>query len=113
MAAENFRADQVPIKEVSVDRLKRAVEAQHGGTATLIQVTPVDERDDGKLIWRGVVHVFELTGHRSANRVYAWSRFQDDGKRRFFAMLHIGPVTGPEAAVRATIVAKDREHDPQ
>ena len=76
MAAENFRADQMPIKEVSVDRLKHAVETQHGGTARLIQVTPVDERHDGKATWRGIVYVFELTGHPTANRVYAWSRFQ-------------------------------------
>lgn len=31
-----------------------------------------------------------------------------DGKRRFFAVLHIGPIMGPREAVRAAIVAEQR-----
>jgi len=31
-----------------------------------------------------------------------------DGKRRFFAVLHIPPITGPREAVRAAIVAEHR-----
>lgn len=33
---------------------------------------------------------------------------QDDGTRRFFAALHMGPITGPREAVRAAIVAEAR-----
>jgi hypothetical protein len=94
--------------EVSADQLKRAVEAQHGGTATLVQLVPVDEQDDGKPVWRGIVHVFKLSGHPAAKRVYAWSSPREGGKRRFYAVLHMGPVTGPEEAVRAAIVAEQR-----
>jgi hypothetical protein len=59
--------------EVISDELKRAVESQHGGTATLAQSVPVRESFDGKPVWEGVVHVFDLTGHSKATRAYAWS----------------------------------------
>jgi hypothetical protein len=94
--------------EVSPDELKRAVESQHGGTATLVQSVPADERHDGKPVWQGVVHVFDLAGHPKAKRAYAWSSERKDGKRRFYAVLHLGPVTGPVEAVRAAIVAEQR-----
>ena len=35
----------------------------HGGTAVLAQSVPVHETFDGKPVWEGVVHVFDLTGH--------------------------------------------------
>ena len=37
---------------VSTAELKHAVKAQHGGTATLVQSVPVDERYDGKPVWQ-------------------------------------------------------------
>lgn len=96
------------MSEVDRDQLKRAVEAQHGGTATLVQSVPVDERHDGEPVWQGTVHVFDLAGHPKAKRAYAWSSEREDGKRRFYAVLHLGPVTGPVEAVRAAIVAQQR-----
>lgn len=49
--------------EVEADQLKRAVEAQHGGTATLVQGVPVRETFKGSTVWEGVVHAFDLAGH--------------------------------------------------
>ena len=49
-----------------------------------------------------------LTGHPDAKRAYAWSYERPDGKRRFFAALHVGGITGPREAVRAAIVAEAR-----
>lgn len=96
------------MEEASTDQLKRAVESQHGGRATLAQSVPVKETFDGKTVWEGVVHVFDLSGHPKAKRAYAWSSERDGGKRRFYAVLHIGPVTGPVEAVRAAVVAEHR-----
>jgi hypothetical protein len=59
--------------EVSPDQLKRAVEAQHGCTATLVQSVPINETFEGKSVWEGVVHVFKINGHPKANKAYAWS----------------------------------------
>lgn len=95
--------------EVEADQLKEAVERLHGGTATLAQSVPVRETFGGTPVWEGVVHVFDLTGHPTASRVYAWSSpIEGSTKRRFFAVLHQPPVDSPQAAVRAAIVAENR-----
>ena len=94
--------------EVDATELKRAVEAQHGGTATLVQAVPVHEVFERETVWIGSVHVFDLAGHPYAKRAYAWSSERDGGKRRFYAVLHMGPVTGPIEAVRAAIVAEKK-----
>ncbi len=93
--------------EVENDQLKRAVETQHHCVAHLAQSVPVSEMFEGKTVWEGVVHVFDLTGHPKATRAYAWSSpIEGSDKRRFFAVLHQGPVTSPVEAVRAAIVAE-------
>jgi hypothetical protein len=70
---------------------------------------PVRETFEGQPVWEGVVHVFDLTGHPTAIRAYAWSSpIEGSTKRRFFAVLHQPPVDSPEAAVRAAIVAEHR-----
>jgi len=94
------------VTEVSTDQLKRAVEAQHGGTATLVQSVPVRETQGAETVWEGTVHVFDLAGHPTATRAYAWSYEREDGKRRFFAVLGIPPINSPRDAVRAAIVAE-------
>jgi hypothetical protein len=92
-----------------VRQLKEAVEAQHGGTATLAQSVPVRETFKGKTVWEGIVHVFDLEGHPTAARAYAWSSPIEGGnKRRFFAVLHMGAIKSPADAVRAAIVAEHR-----
>jgi hypothetical protein len=95
--------------EASTFDLGLAIERQHGGKASLREAVTVSEEFEGKPVWRGVVHVFDLKGHPKATRAYAWSSpIEGSDKRRFFAVLHIPPITSPEAAVRAAIVAEYR-----
>ena len=96
------------MNEVAPSELKIAVESQHGGTAAFVQSVPVHEEHNGQTVWDGTVHVFDLSGHPTAARAYAWSYERPDGKRRFFAVLHVGGITGPREAVRAAIVAEQR-----
>ena len=85
---------------------------ESGGTATLVQSVPVNESFDGNPVWQGTVHVFDLEGHPKANRAYAWSSpIEGSDKRRFFAVLHMGGITGPVEAVRAAIVAERRARE--
>jgi len=92
-----------------IDELKHAIESQHGCKAALVQAVPVRERHGDATVWEGVVHVFDLTGHPKATRAYAWSSpIEGSDKRRFFAVLHLPPVTSPAEAVRAAIVAEQR-----
>lgn len=94
------------MNDVAIPELKHAVEAQHGGAATFVQSVPVREEHNGQTVWDGTVHVVDLARHPSATRAYAWSCERPDGKRRFFAVLHVGGITGPREAVRAAIVAE-------
>ena len=95
--------------EVGSAALKKAIETQHGCTATLVQSVPVKETFGDKPVWEGVVHVFKIHGHPKANKAYAWSSPIEGGdKRRFFAVLHLPPVTSPVEAVRAAIVQEHR-----
>jgi len=95
--------------EVDDCQLKEAIESQHGGTATLVQAVPVKETFEDQPVWEGVVHVFDLEGHPLASRAYAWSSpIEGSTKRKFFAVLHLGPVKSPQNAVRAAIVAEHR-----
>lgn len=96
--------------EVSADQLQKAVESHHGGKAALVSVEPVKETFQGKTVWEGAVHVFDLEGHPRATRAYAWSHLVGDAGdwRRFYAVLHMGGIRSPVDAVRAAIVAESK-----
>jgi hypothetical protein len=95
------------MSEATITELQFAVEAQHGGSAALVQSVPVRESFDGAPVWEGVVHVFDLADNPNATRAYAWSSpIEGSDKRRFFAVLHMGAIKSPADAVRAAIVAE-------
>ena len=102
------QAKEVPVSEVSPDQLKQAVESQLGCRAAYVQSVLVHERHGGETVWNETVAIFDLAGHPTGNYAYAWSYKRPDDKRRFFAVLHAGPVTGPSDAVRAAILAEAR-----
>lgn len=90
-------------------QLKEAIELQHGGIATFVQSVPVNERYNGKPVWQGTVHVFDLSENQKATRAFAWSSpIEGSTKRRFFAVLQMGEIKTPVDAVRAAIVAEAR-----
>lgn len=95
--------------DVKPGELRRAAESMRTCSATLVQSVPVSERHGDAIVWDGVVHVFELTGHPKATKAYVWSSpIEGSDKRRFFAVPHLPPVTSPAEAVRAAIVAENK-----
>lgn len=99
--------------EVDSEKLKQAVEHMHQCTARLIEAVPISEMFQGQPAWQGIVHIFDLSGHPTATRCYAWSSLVGEtGKRRFFAVLHIPPITSAQDAVRAAIVQEYRKYPP-
>lgn len=89
--------------------LQHAVESQHECKATLAHDVAVNLKHEGQDVWNGMVHVFALHGHRTADRAYAWSSpIEGSTKRRFFAVLHAAPIQSASDAVRAAIVAEHR-----
>ena len=74
-----------------------------------VDAVPVKEAFQGRTVWEGVVHVFDLEDHPKATRAYAWSSpIEGSDKRRFYAVLHLGGIRSPLDAVRAAIVAERR-----
>jgi len=90
---------------IEIGELRKAVERLHSGGTRLVQSVWITESFDGKSVWEGVVHIFELKGHPTASRAYAWSSPIEGGtERQFFAVLDIPPITSPVEAVRATVM---------
>ena len=92
---------------VEIGGLRKAVERLHGGGARLVRSVRISESFDGKSLWEGVVHIFELKGHPAASHAYAWSSpVEGSTERQYFAVLNIPPVTSPVEALRATVLRK-------
>ena len=87
------------MNELGEQGFQRAIAATHGSAARLAGRERVVETFQGETVWEGEVLVFELEGHPSASRCYAW---EVDGE--VTAVLHEGPVDGPSAAVKAAIM---------
>jgi hypothetical protein len=86
--------------------LKRVVESQHGGTATLNQTVCLLTRRNSLTDWDGTVYVFDLAGNDKTNRAYAWaSPVTGTNDTRYFAVLHRGRINSPIEAVRAAAAA--------
>ena len=97
------------MEEIEAEEARRAVESLHLCRTVLVQTVPIHEAFSGQDVWDGVVHVFDLEGHPSATRAYAWSSpIEGSDKRRFFAVLHLGGIRSPLDAVRSAIVAEHR-----
>lgn len=92
--------------------LKKAILDLHGCKAEWVESVPVKEVFKGETVWEGIVQVFDLEDHPTAKRVYAWSHSIDDSrKRKFFAVLHQGPVKSAQDAVRAAIMQEFRKNN--
>ena len=93
-----------------IEDTKNAVEGLHHCKAIFIESVEVIETFQGQPVWQGIVHVFEINGHSTATRCYAWSSpIEGSTKRKFFAVLHVPPVASPKGAVRAAIVQEYRK----
>src|ERR1700687_5355990 len=97
-----------------IDELRDVIRRLHGAEATHVESVPVKETHQGKTVWEGIVEVFELHGHPTASRIYAWAHDTDDPKRprRYATVLHCHPITYAKEAVRAAIVQEFRSLEP-
>jgi hypothetical protein len=92
-----------------IPALIEAIRHLHGCEATHVETIAVHERSpSGETVWQGDVEAFALAGHPKASKAFAWSEATTGTKRRFFAVLGLGPVTGAAAAVRASVLADAR-----
>lgn len=89
----------------SIARLEKAIYDLHGCKATWIDSVLVKEVFEGETAWEGIVQVFDIEDHPTAKRAYAWSHgLGHSRQRKFYAVLHQGPVRSARDAVRAAII---------
>ncbi len=95
-----------------IQELKDIIRRLHDAEAEHLFSVPVREVFHGEVIWDGNVEVFDLKGHPTASRVYAWAHDTDDPKRprRHVTVLHLHPIKSAQDAVRAAIVQEFRSH---
>ena len=93
-----------------IEELRDVIRRLHGAEATHIESVPVKETFKGETVWEGIVEVFELTGHATAHRVYAWAHETDDAQKpvRHITVLHLHPIKSAQDAVRAAILQEAR-----
>ena len=96
-----------------ITELRDVIHKLHGAKAEYVRSVAVRETFQDRVVWDGVVEVFDLKGHPKANRIYAWAHETDDpaNPKRYVTVLHIPPVISPQTAVRAAIVQESRQRD--
>jgi hypothetical protein len=102
------------VSESYVNELRDVIRRVHGVESEHIESVPVKERFKGETVWEGVVEVFDLIGHPTAVRVYAWSHETDDPAKpkRHITVLHSHPIKSAEDAVKAAIIQEFRNLEP-
>ena len=92
--------------------LRDVIQKVHGVRSLHVKSVPITEILDGKVVWDGVVEVFQLRDHPISDRLYAWShKIDESGERRYVNVFHVKPITSPLQAVRAAIVEEHKSRE--
>jgi len=94
-----------------LEELRDAIRQLHGAEATHVESVPVKETFRGETVWEGIVEVFDLSGHPTAHRAYAWAHETDNPDKpiRHVTVLHLHPIKSAQDAVRAAIMEEARD----
>jgi len=94
-----------------IDELRDAIQSLHGCEAEHVATLPVKEVFQGQTVWQGDVEAFDLRGHPTAKRCYAWAHATGTGDKdkRYVAVLELPPVDSAQTAVRAAIIDEARK----
>jgi hypothetical protein len=77
------------------------IERLHRCRTRFVERVQIAEEAAGR-IWQGAVHVFDLDGHATASRCYAWVPHVADPTH--VVMLHGERVLSPRSAVRTWLI---------
>lgn len=89
-----------------IEELQQVIRRLHGVHSTHVESVPVREEFNGKVIWEGIVEVFQIHDHPNATHAYAWTHDTDDPTepKRTVTVLKIPPAVSPLTAVRVAIM---------
>jgi hypothetical protein len=89
--------------DATLDTLRTVVQDLHKCQAVLFGTVQV--RGAGESVEQGRVAIFDLKGHATAERAYAWTFLTPNGAARgYLAVLHAGSVDSPQAAVASRLL---------
>ncbi len=91
-----------------IDALQNAIRHLHGCESIFVSWERAHDEFAGRVVFDREVGVFDLIGHKTASRAFAWTEPGSAGKRRFFAVLAVPPINDARDAVRASIAADAR-----
>lgn len=96
-----------------LSELRKAIKAVHGCDAEHLATVHVKEVFRGETAWEGKVEVFTVSEHAKAKQCFAWGVRRDDDKGwDVTAVLAVPPITTPQTAVQAAIVAYAKQKKP-
>jgi hypothetical protein len=87
--------------DMLADELRLAIQQLHGCPSRLIEVVPLSADPQAQNVLGGAVHVFEMIGHPSALRCYAWASPRKTNSTTMHAVLHTESVKSAELAVKS------------
>src|SRR5262245_10710222 len=95
--------DETFLAGIERDECKFALRHVYGCDARFNSTVVVSIPLRGRAPWCGSVHVFDISGHPSAKRGYAWPRRVNARSTIIHAVLESAAVTAPEHAVRTAL----------
>jgi hypothetical protein len=94
------------MQSVNLDLLTQVIENQHGAKGVFHQSVRVAKWNGNASSWDGMVHVFNVSGHPTARRAFAWSSpIAGSQGSRYFAVLQSPRIKTPHDAARAAAAA--------
>jgi hypothetical protein len=86
-------------------RLQSFLKQLYNCGATWRESVAIQQTYHGKVIWKGEVEIFDLSGHPKAVRAYGWSRPEGNANQgeHFVTVLELPPVDSPKMAVQISI----------
>jgi hypothetical protein len=98
--------------DILADELRLAIQQLHGCPSRLVERLPLSDSRHRAQIESGTVHLYELVGHPSALRCYAWAAVSKDNSTIMHAVLQSDGVNSPELAVDCVLGGgKPRAHN--
>jgi len=82
-----------------ITQLKDAIRAEHGCESLYVKTIHVPETVEGVMASHGLVMVFELVGHPTAELCYAWSS-RDGDQTRLSSALELHPIVSGGPAIK-------------
>jgi hypothetical protein len=97
-----------------IEELRNVIRRLHSVESRHVASIPIKETFGGSTVWDGCVEVFELIGHPTATKLYAWSHSTDDADNptRHVTVLHNDLITSPLLAVRAAFIQEFKSNAP-